>query len=762
LVKQVVNPDVIRVRARVLGVVQGVGFRPFVYRLAVSRGLGGFVRNDGRGVVLEFEGPSDLVAAAIGAIETEAPVAARVETVETTEIAAVGSAEFGIFGSAADGRPETLVSPDIATCGDCLDELTNPDDRRYRYPFINCTNCGPRFTIITGIPYDRPQTTMAGFEMCEDCAAEYNNPGDRRFHAQPIACPSCGPNVELRGAGGEPTRVDDPVAETRTLLRNGRIVAVKGLGGYHLACDARNRTAVEELRSRKIREDKPFALMAADIETAERFCELNKEERELLLSPKRPIVLLRKKGERLPEAVAPNNRYLGFMLPYTPLHRLLFEGELEVLVMTSGNRADEPIAYRDEDACEQLAGIADYFLTHDRPIHRRVDDSVTRVFRGEEMLIRRSRGYVPAPIPLPEKYGESVLGCGAEVKNTFCLTKNRRAFVSHYIGDLINPAALAAFEEGIGHFKELFDIEPTTVAYDMHPDYLATQYAERLTGIRRVAVQHHHAHIAAVLGEHGMEGPLIGVAWDGAGYGTDGTVWGGEVLLADRTRFERLGRLRRVPLAGGDAAVREPWRTALGYLSETFGFQLNKFGRYFPGVAEKACDAVCDVLEKKFNIIESSSAGRLFDCAAALLGFQERVSYEGQAAVELEQWVDLDEIGCYPFEISAGGPFEIDWRPIVAAVVGDIESGVERPVIAARFHNTAARAVAAAAEKAREITGLSTVGLSGGVFQNVTLLERVLPLLDERGFEVLRHRYLPPNDGCISYGQVLVALAIKD
>jgi len=759
LVKQAVDSEVIRVRARVQGVVQGVGFRPFVYRLAVSRGLGGFVRNDGRGVVLEFEGEHNSVAAALGALETEAPPAARVEAVEWVEVTATGGREFEIAVSADEANAETLVSPDISTCEDCLREMADSGDRRYRYPFINCTNCGPRFTIITGVPYDRPRTTMAGFEMCPDCAAEYRNPADRRFHAQPVACPVCGPRVELRGADGEPVPSDDPIGEVPRLLKAGSIVAVKGLGGYHLTCDARNAGAVEKLRNRKTREDKPFALMAADVETVERFCEMEKKERALLLSPKRPIVLLRKKGDELPEAIAPKNRYLGFMLPYTPLHRLLFEEGLDVLVMTSGNRADEPIAYRDEDAYGQLAGIADYFLTHDRPIYRRVDDSVTRAFRGGEMLIRRSRGYVPTPVPLLKEYGESALGCGSEVKNTCCITKGDRAFVSHHIGDLVNPAALAAFEEGVEHFKELFDIEPTVVACDMHPDYLATQYAENLSGVAKVSVQHHHAHIAAVLGEHSFEGPVIGVAFDGAGYGPDGTVWGGEILLAEPSRFERLGHLRCVPLAGGDAAVREPWRTALGYLTEIFGFQSDTFKHYFPEVSGDACGAVVDMLEKRFNVVESSSAGRLFDCAAALLGFSGRVNYEGQAAVELEQYMDLDETGHYPFEVTDGEPFEVDWRPTVAAVVEDVDAGTDPSVVAARFHNTVAQTVAAAAERARETTGLSAVALSGGVFQNVTLLDRTLPLLERAGFEVLPHKYLPPNDGCISYGQVVVALA---
>ncbi|UCE28116.1 MAG: carbamoyltransferase HypF [Candidatus Coatesbacteria bacterium] len=759
MVKQAVDSEVIRVSARVRGVVQGVGFRPFVYRLAVSRGLIGFVHNDGRGVVLEFEGPHDSVVAALKALETEAPPAARVEAIEWVEVTATGGRTFEIADSADEARVETLVSPDIAICEDCLREMADPGDRRHRYPFINCTNCGPRFTIITGVPYDRPRTTMAGFAMCPDCAAEYGDPADRRFHAQPVACPVCGPRVELRGPGGESVPCEDPVSEVRLLLKAGSMVAVKGLGGYHMACDARNSNAVQVLRDRKTREDKPFALMAADIETVERFCEISGEERELLLSPKRPIVLFRKKGDELPEAIAPNNRYLGFMLPYSPLHRLLFGGGLDVLVMTSGNRADEPIAYWDEDAYEQLAGIADYFLTHDRPIYRRVDDSVTRVFRGGEMLIRRSRGCVPTPVPLPKEYGENALGCGAEVKNTFCVTKGDRAFVSHHIGDLINPAAVAAFEEGVEHFKELFDAEPTVVAYDMHPDYFATQYAEKLTGVSKVPVQHHHAHIAAVLGEHGFEGPVIGVAWDGAGYGPDGTVWGGEILLAERSSYERLGRFRRVPLAGGDAAVREPWRAALGYLTETFGFQSGTFDSILPGISGEIREAVVAMLDKRFNVVESSSAGRLFDCVASLLGFSGGVNYEGQAAVELEQRADPRETRHYPFTVTDGEPFEIDWRPAVAAVAEDIRAGTDRTVISARFHNTAARMVAAAAERAREITGLSSVALSGGVFQNITLLDRTLPLLERARFDVLLHKYLPPNDGCISYGQVVAALA---
>lgn len=759
LLEKVTESDVVRVRARVRGIVQGVGFRPFVYRLASLAGLGGFVRNDGRGVVLELEGPRDTVAEVLDALETEAPAAARVDALEWAEVAVTGLRAFEIIPSADGEDAETLVSPDIAVCGDCLREMNDPGDRRYRYPFINCTNCGPRFTIIKGVPYDRPRTTMAGFEMCADCAAEYANPADRRFHAQPVACPVYGPRVELRKPDGSEARADGAIVEVQRLLKSGSVIAIKGLGGYHLACDATNAGAVETLRGRKIREDKPFALMAADLETVERFCEVSDEERKLLASPESPIVLLRKKNRQLPEAIAPNNRYLGFMLPYTPLHHLLFDDGLDVLVMTSGNRADEPIAYRDEDAYEQLGGIADYFLTHNRPIFRRVDDSVTRIFDGKEMLIRRSRGYVPTPVPLPFERRESVLGCGAEVKNTFCLTKGDRAFVSHHIGDLINPAALTSFEEGIDHFKELFDVEPAVVAYDMHPDYSSTRYAERITGVEKVPVQHHHAHIAAVLGERGIDGPVIGIAWDGAGYGGDGTVWGGEFLVAEQGSFERLGYLRRVPLAGGDAAVREPWRAALGYLSETFGFQLGRLEGYFRDVPDNACGAVTDMLERKFNVIESSSSGRLFDCVAALLGFRGRVNYEGQAAIELEQCAEPGETEYYPFELGDGEPFEVDWRPTIAAVIDDMDSGVTRSVVSARFHNTAARMAVAGSERAREITGLSIGALSGGVFQNVTLLERALPLFEAAGFEVLRHRYLPPNDACISYGQVVVALA---
>jgi hydrogenase maturation protein HypF len=566
------DADIIRRRLLVRGVVQGVGFRPFVYNLARELGLGGFVLNDARGVVVEAEGPAEQVAAFARRLAAEAPAAARVDEVSEETIAVVGQRRF-VIGASAAGEVLTLVSPDLATCDECRRELFDPADRRRRYPFINCTSCGPRFTIINRVPYDRPATTMARFTMCAPCQSEYDDPADRRFHAQPNACAACGPRLALWDAAGAPLDAADPLDEAVRLLAAGAIVAVKGLGGYHLACDATNEAAVAALRGRKVREDKPFAVMARDEDVVRRYCELGDDERALLASPARPIVLLRKKvGAALAEAVAPGNRFLGVMLPYTPVHYLLLAREpLECLVMTSGNRADEPIAYRDEEVVGQLAGIADCYLTHDRPIARRVDDSVTRVVFGRLFPVRRSRGYVPLPIDLGDDYGASVLAVGAELKNTFCLTKGRQAFVSHHLGDLENIAALAAFEEGIASFRELFQIEPTVVARDLHPDYLASRYADAL-GLPVILVQHHHAHIASVLADAGYVEKVIGVAFDGAGLGDDGaSVWGGEFLIADAAGYERAAHLVNVPLPGGDRAAREPWRMALAWLDHTYG-----------------------------------------------------------------------------------------------------------------------------------------------------------------------------------------------
>jgi hydrogenase maturation protein HypF len=730
---------------RVEGTVQGVGFRPFVHGLATGLGLAGLVGNDSRGVFIEVEGDLHAVERFLTGLR-EPPPLALIERISTRPLSPDGLSGFAIVGSDTSGRRSVLVSADSATCADCLRELRDPADRRYGYPFVNCTNCGPRFTIVTDVPYDRPNTTMAGFAMCAECAAEYRDPADRRFHAQPVCCPACGPHVTLRDAGGR-ALPGEPIEAARALLRQGGILALKGLGGYHLAATAGDESAVAALRSRKHREDKPFAVMAADVRSARRLGEVGPAEEALLRSVRRPIVLLRRlAGVPLAGSVAPGNRSIGVMLPYTPLHHLLAG---EPLVLTSGNVSDEPIAYRDEDAFAALREIADAFLTHDRPIHVRTDDSVTRVFRGRELPVRRSRGYVPGPVPLPAG-GPPLLACGAELKNTFCLAKDGRAFVSHHIGDLENYETLRAYREGIEHFGRLFDITPSLIAHDLHPEYLSTKYALE-QDLPLVGVQHHHAHIASCMADNEWTEPVIGVAFDGTGYGTDGTLWGGEFLVGDLTGFERAGHLLPVPLPGGTMAIREPWRMAAAH-----GVPADL------DVARRnaaSWDTVVAMGRRGVGSPLTSSVGRLFDAVAAVLGVRDRVNYEGQAAIELEQRADSRERGTYPILLGDGSPFTIRGADLVAAVVADLRAGAGVPAIAARFHNAVAGLVVAGAVRLRETTGLTTVALSGGVFQNLLLLERAVGGLEAAGFAVLVHHRVPPNDGGISLGQAAVAAA---
>jgi hydrogenase maturation protein HypF len=762
-----VSSDAARVRksVRVTGTVQGVGFRPFVYSLAARLGLSGFVGNDSDGVFAEIEGSPAAVAEFLVAVERDAPPLARIDRVVSTNMQPYDAPGFTIAPSAPGAQRTALVSADSAMCADCLAELRDPADRRYRYPFINCTNCGPRFTIVADVPYDRPNTTMAPFAMCGLCAAEYHDPANRRFHAQPVCCPACGPRLSLRSAGGGPREAGDPLAAAAAVLRDGQVLAVKGLGGYHLAVDARSEEAAAVLRARKHREDKPFAVMAAGLEAAGELGEVDETAAALLASPRRPIVLLPRRPGAVAAAVAPGNRALGVMLPYTPLHHLLLEAVGGPIVLTSGNLSDEPIAYRDEDAFERLAAIADGFLTHDRAIHIRTDDSVVRVWggaagselagRGREMLIRRSRGYVPEPVSVRHRFPRPVLACGAELKNTFCLASGDRAFVSHHIGDLENAATLRSFTEGIEHFGRLFGIEPEVGAYDLHPEYLSTKYALDLD-LDSCGVQHHHAHIASCLADNGHEGPVIGVAFDGTGYGTDGTLWGGEFLVADLAGFERAGHLEPVPMPGGAAAIRQPWRMAVAYLRAAFpagppsGLDVVKRN-------ERNWAAVTSMAAKGVNAPLSSSAGRLFDAVAALLSVRDKINYEGQAAVELEQLADPGETGSYRAAINDGPSFRIQGANLVQAVTGELTEGAPAPVIAARFHNGIAALIEEGCVLARERHGLDTVALSGGVFQNLLVTERAAARLEARGFRVLLHSRVPCNDGGISLGQAVVA-----
>jgi hydrogenase maturation protein HypF len=760
----------IRTAVRVEGIVQGVGFRPFVYGLATRLGLGGLVGNDADGVFAEIEGDPAAVARFLVLLERESPPLARIDKVTTRDVTPAGSAAFAIAPSPAGGRSRrALVSADTATCADCLAELADPGDRRYGYPFINCTNCGPRFTIVTDVPYDRAATTMAGFEMCPSCAAEYHDPADRRFHAQPTCCPACGPRLRLETSDG--TLVPDPaarglIATAAGLLRAGQVLAVKGLGGYHLAADAGSAAAAAALRQRKHREDKPFAVMVADVAAARRLCEVSDTAADLLASARRPIVLLPRQARRadgppvVAPAVAPGNRQLGVMLPYTPLHHLLLRELAAPMILTSGNVSDEPIAFTDADARQRLAGIADAVLAHDRAIHIRTDDSVVRVFRGGAAVLRRSRGYVPEPLPVPVTFGRPVLACGAELKSTFCLGARGHAFLSHHIGDLENAETLRSFTEGIEHFRRLFDIEPQVIAHDLHPDYLSTAHAARLaelSGADLAGVQHHHAHIASCLADNGETGPVIGVAFDGTGYGPDGTIWGGEFLIADLAGYRRAAHLEPVPMPGGAAAIRQPWRMTASYLAAADPDGTEPAGLAVRARNERAWGTIAAMAERGINAPLTSSAGRLFDAVAALLGVRDTISYEGQAAIELEQLADPAESGCYRAAADGAEPLRIAAADLVRAAAADLGAGVSAPVIAARFHNGVAALIEETCVTLRDRCGLDTVALSGGVFQNLLLADRVVSALARRGFRVLTHRRVPCNDGGISLGQAVIA-----
>ena len=741
----------VRTRARVAGTVQGVGFRPFVYRLAIQEGLAGYVLNDERGVLLEVEGAAGSVERFIARLTAEAPPLAVIDELSCKSLPASGELGFTIRDSASSGAPDAPVTADSATCQDCLSELFSPRDRRFRYPFINCTNCGPRFTIVRGIPYDRPQTTMAPFVMCADCRREYDNPLDRRFHAQPNACPVCGPSVRVVDREGAAIRCDGAVAFVAARLGEGQVVAVKGLGGYHLACDAADERAVSALRARKHREDKPFALMVSSCEAARAFVSLGDEEAELLESGARPIVLAPRLA-RAPVAVsvAPGAPELGLMLPYTPLHHLLladFPGP--ALVMTSGNVSDEPIAFKDDDALARLAPIADLFLIHDREIETRTDDSVVRVARRRTLPLRRSRGYVPAHLPLPFTLERPLLACGAEQKSTFCVAKGSRAWVSHHIGDLEHFATVHAFREGIAHFERLFAVSPELVVHDLHPDYLSTAYALERDGVELLGVQHHHAHLAACLAEHGVIEAAVGAIFDGTGYGIDGTVWGGELLVGDLAGFERAGSLWPVRMPGAAAAIRQPWRMAFAWLAEAFGEPRPPTPQLL--VDRRRWDAMGQVFASASVSPVTSSMGRLFDAVGALCGIRSEVSYEGQAAVELEA-AAWRAGACGAYEMS-----DFDPRPSVREIVGDLEHGVSPDVVAARFHAGVAAATVAALTEIASERQLSRAVLSGGVFQNRLLLESVWGELERAGLEVLVPTRLPPNDGGISYGQAAIA-----
>ncbi|MFZ5995541.1 MAG: carbamoyltransferase HypF [Thermodesulfobacteriota bacterium] len=752
-----------RVKATVHGIVQGVGFRPFIYQLAHRYNLKGYVTNTSHGVDIDVEGESPAIDSFLRAIRSESPPLANITALEKSEHPPAGYSDFSIHESQASEGRSTLISPDICVCDECLAELLDIKNRRYGYPFINCTNCGPRYTIIEDIPYDRPKTSMKSFPMCPECEAEYHDPLNRRFHAQPNACWTCGPRVTLYDANKNRVVCKDPVIQAANLLRQGKILAIKGLGGFHLVVDATIDEAVHTLRQRKHREEKPLALMSPDIETIGTYARVTSCESKVLASPQRPIVLLKKRARHnISAEVAPRHKYFGVMLPYTPLHYLLLKQGVTALVMTSGNLSEEPIAIGNDEAFRRLGHIADYFLMHDRDIYMRCDDSVVRVNRGNPYPIRRARGYVPVPIMLKENMFE-ILACGGELKNTICLTKGQNTFLSQHIGDLENLETLESFTEVIEHLKRILEISPKIIAYDLHPEYLSAKYALSQNDMTKYGIQHHHAHIVSCMAEHGLNEKVIGLAMDGTGYGTDGAIWGGEILIARRDSFERAGHLDYVPLPGGAAAIKEPWRMAVSYLYQTYGEDfLNLDIPFVKNHDAKVLSLLMAAMKKKINTPLTSSCGRLFDGVAALLCLRDKVAYEGQAAVELEMSITGRGATAYDYRIEKrDGKWVVDPRPIIEQIVTDIRKETKKGLIAHKFHHTLAGMFTDICIRLRSERGLTKVALSGGVFQNMTLLSTLTSLLRRNRFKVYTHRLVPTNDGGISLGQAVAACAME-
>ncbi len=751
----------VRRQIEVSGIVQGVGFRPYVYRLATGLHLAGIVRNTPAGVTIEVEGPAETVEDFVEHLPAQAPPLARITSFAVHEVPCNGDRDFRIVHSQGREAVCTLISPDVAMCPDCLRELFDPADRRHHYPFINCTNCGPRFTIVRDIPYDRPSTSMAVFPMCPTCQSEYEDPLNRRFHAQPNACWECGPRVELWDKSGRRVQCRDPIVEAALGLHEGLVVAVKGLGGFHLAVDAANPAAVALLRERKRRVEKPFAIMVPDGETAQQICDVDCAGRRVLESMQRPIVLFPKKHPSLiSDEVAPFNRYLGVFLPYTPLHHLLLaEGKFKALVMTSGNLSEEPIAIDNREAITRLHGLADYFLVHNRDILLRCDDSVVRVTAGKTRHLRRSRGFVPVPVFLKDEL-RPVLAVGGELKNTICLTKGKHAFLSQHIGDLENVESYKFFSEAIEHLERILEIEPQIIAHDLHPDYFSTRWAQQQSVVPTVAVQHHHAHIASCMAENHLDGPVIGFAFDGTGYGTDGCIWGGEVLIADYKRFERAAHLEYVPLPGGAAAIREPWRMAVSYLAHHFGRDfLNSPVPFVRQLDPHKTELLLRMMEQNVNSPLTSSCGRLFDAVAALIGIRRQVNYEAQAAIELEMAIAAeDDNATYPVELAPDGDhWIIGTRPMFESLLRDLARNVSAGTVSRRFHNGLVEGFVQLATLLREKTALNRVCLSGGTFHNVYLSQQLESRLSGAGFAVFAQNEVPAGDGGLSLGQALVA-----
>ena len=750
-------PPVKRYSITIRGIVQGVGFRPFVYRLAAAAGLSGWVRNGSDGVTIEIQGGEKKLDKFLFSLRHDTPPLALIHSLQSIEITPAADSDFRIIAS-CDETGSAPVPADCDVCPDCLRELFDSEDRRYRYPFINCTNCGPRYSIITATPYDRPNTTMAMFPLCPECEREYSDPLNRRFHAQPVACPACGPLLVIHDADGN-RLAGDPLSLAVAGLKSGRIVAVKGVGGYHLAVDPENSAAVMKLRRRKRRDEKPFALLAASLEAAKLLAEITPLEARFLASVEKPILLLPKRdGQNIAPEVAPANGYFGIMLPSNPLQYLLMEGNFAALVMTSANVSEEPVIYRDGEAQRRLAGIADLFLSHNRPIHEPSDDSVIRVFRTNTLLMRRSRGYVPRAIRIPV-IDRPVFAAGGELKAAICFAAGDQAWPGRHIGDLKSAATLAEYGNSFETMKRIIGIEPEMAAFDLHPDYHSTRFAGELS-LPMIAVQHHHAHLAACMAENLLEGEVIGVIFDGTGLGDDATIWGGEFLLGGYRECRRAGHLRQMLLPGGDAAATEPWRMAAATL-----YQLHGAGVFdlplacFRGLSGQERQLMLQMLAKGINSPQSSSCGRLFDAVAAIIGLRNRISYEGQAAIELE---GLAERGCsdklYPFALTEiEGTLQLNWLPLLAALTEDVLAGAKSADIAASFHRSLAGAAATVCRGIRQRSGLDRVVLSGGVFQNRLLCEELVTLLEADEFKVFTHRLVPPNDGGLALGQAMIA-----
>ena len=758
-----ISLDAARVRrctVVVEGVVQGVGFRPFVYRTAVRHGLVGSVRNSLQGALVDVEGDEDGLRRFLDEVTALPAAGGRGHWVMVRWDEPRGAETFTIAGSARDGEVRLFPPPDLAACAACLAELTDPRDRRHGYALLACAACGPRFTMVSALPYDRERTTMADFAMCARCRSEYDDPRDRRFHAEGIACPACGPRLTLHQADGALIPAADPIGLAAAALRKGGIVAVKGVGGYHLACDATAGASVAELRRRKRREAKPLAVMVSDLDQARVLGHLAEAQARLLVSAARPIVLVaRRAAAPIADEVAPGCRELGLMLPYTPLHHLLLEAVGRPLVMTSGNASDEAIAYRDDDARRRLQGVADLFVVHDRPIETPCDDSVARVVRGAPQLVRRSRGYVPLAVRLPVTASRPVLACGGELKHTFAMVRGDQAFLSQHLGDLTSESAFREFLRAVDHFRRLLALSPDVVAHDLHPGYRSTGYAGALEGVHRIAVQHHHAHIASCLADNEVDRRVIGVAWDGTGHGADGHVWGGEFLVADLAGFERAGHFEPVPLPGGEAAIREPWRMAAVFLSAAYGEAMTGLDLAFVRRLDRpAWRVLSRAAERGLNAPLTSSAGRLFDAVASLLGLRDRVDFEAQAAMELEALAGPAADLVYPTMLAErDGAVVVRTPDVVRGVVDDLLRQVPAAQIAARFHATLADVLVRVCEQIRARTALAAVALSGGVFQNVPLLDAAVSGLEARGFAVYRHRQVPANDGGLALGQAAVA-----